>query len=155
MSRLKLALIGLGRMGRVHAQALAKSTEIEVVAIADPSRQSIEFAETIFKNASMFADYRQAMQQAGVEACLIASPTPLHAEMVQHALDRQLHVLCEKPLALEVEVAKKLASEAESKKLVLQIGHWRRFSPPWVAAKRLLDEGAIGDPLMIRLSQWD
>ncbi|MGA1039534.1 MAG: Gfo/Idh/MocA family protein, partial [Ilumatobacteraceae bacterium] len=116
MSRLKLALIGLGRMGRVHAQALAKSTEIEVVAIADPSRQSIVFAENTFQNATTFAEFRHAMQHAGVEACLIASPTPLHAEMVQHALDRQLHVLCEKPLALEVDVAKKLASEAESKK---------------------------------------
>ena len=155
MSRLKLALIGLGRMGRVHALALAKSTKIEVVAVADPSSQSIEFAKNTFKDASTFSDYRQAMQHAGVEACLIASPTPLHAEMVQHALNKQLHVLCEKPLALDVAVAKKLANEAESKKLVLQIGHWRRFSPPWLTAKRLLDEGAIGDPLMIRLSQWD
>ena len=138
MSRLKLALIGLGRMGRVHALALAKSSNIEVVAVADPSSTSIEFAENTFKAASTFADYRQAMHHAGVEACLIASPTPLHAEMVQHALGRQLHVLCEKPLALDVDVAKKLASEADSKKLVLQIGHWRRFSPPWVTAKRLL-----------------
>jgi predicted dehydrogenase len=155
MSRLKLALIGLGRMGRVHAHALAESTKIEVVAIADPSRQSIEFAENTFQSASTFADYRQAMIHDGVEACLIASPTPLHAEMVQHALGENLHVLCEKPLALDVEVAKKLASEADSNNRVLQIGHWRRFSPPWVTAKRLLDEGAIGEPLMIRLSQWD
>ena len=140
MSRLKLALIWLGRMGRVHALALAKSTKIEVVAVADPSSQSIEFAKNTFKDASTFSDYWQAMQHAGVEACLIASPTPLHAEMVQHALNRQLHVLCEKPLALDVAVAKKLANEAESKKLVLQIGHWRRFSPPWLTAKRLLDE---------------
>ncbi|MFM7762329.1 MAG: Gfo/Idh/MocA family oxidoreductase [Acidimicrobiaceae bacterium] len=155
MSRLKLALIGLGRMGRVHALALAESKTIEVVAVADPSSQSLEFAKTTFTNAAMFADYRQAMQHAGVEACLIASPTPLHAEMVQHALSRQLHVLCEKPLALDVEVARQLANDAESKKLVLQIGHWRRFSPPWMTAKRLLDEGAIGEPVMIRLSQWD
>lgn len=155
MSRLKLALIGLGRMGRVHAQALANSENIEVVAVADPSRQSIEFAETIFKNASIFSDHRQAMQHPGVEACLVASPTPLHAEMVQHALSKKLHVLCEKPLALDVEIAKNLASQAESENLILQIGHWRRFSPPWMAAKKLLEEGAIGDPLMIKLSQWD
>jgi myo-inositol 2-dehydrogenase/D-chiro-inositol 1-dehydrogenase len=155
VTRLKLALIGLGRMGRVHAHALAKSTKIEVVAVADPSSQSIGFAKTTFCNATTFADYRQAMQHDGVEACLIASPTPLHAEMVQHALSQKLHVLCEKPLALDVEVARNLASNAEAKKLVLQIGHWRRFSPPWVTAKRLLDDGAIGDPLMIRLSQWD
>ena len=122
MSRLKLVLIGLGRMGRVHALALAKSTNIEVVAVADPSSQSIEFAETIFKNASTFADYRQAMQHAGVEACLIASPTPLHAEMVQHALDRQLHVLCEKPLALDVEVARKLASKPTQRSWSFRLG---------------------------------
>lgn len=155
MTRLKLALIGLGRMGRVHAQALAKSTNIEVVAVADPASQSIEFAKTTFRNAATFSDYRQAMQHVGVEAALIASPTPLHAEMVQYALSKNLNVLCEKPLALDVEVAKKLADEAASKNLVLQIGHWRRFSPPWLTAKRLLDEGSIGELLMIRLSQWD
>ena len=83
MTRLKLALIGLGRMGRVHAQALAKSTNIEVVAVADLATQSIEFAKTTFRNAATFSDYRQAMQHVGVEAALIASPTPLHAEMVQ------------------------------------------------------------------------
>ncbi len=155
MSRLKIALIGLGRMGRVHAQALVKSTTIEVVAVADPSNQSIEFAKNTFRNAETFSNYQQAMQHLGVEACLIASPTPLHAEMVNQALGEKLHVLCEKPLALDVEVAKKLADDAVSKKLVLQIGHWRRFSPPWMTAKRLLEEGAIGKPILIRLSQWD
>ena len=142
-------------MGRVHAQALAKSMTVEVVAVADPSSQSIEFAKSTFRDATTFSDYRQAMQHAGVEACLISSPTPLHAEMVRQALSEKLHVLCEKPLALDVEVARKLADDAASKKLILQIGHWRRFSPPWMTAKKLLDEGAIGEPLLIRLSQWD
>ncbi|NBO68525.1 MAG: ChbG/HpnK family deacetylase, partial [Actinobacteria bacterium] len=133
----------------------ARSTNIEVVAVADPASQSIEFAKTTFRNAATFSDYRQALQHVGVEAVLIASPTPLHAEMVQYAISKNLNVLCEKPLAFDADVAKKLADEAASKNLVLQIGHWRRFSPPWLTAKRLLDEGSIGEPLMIRLSQWD
>ncbi|MFM8902047.1 MAG: Gfo/Idh/MocA family oxidoreductase, partial [Actinomycetota bacterium] len=53
----------------------------------------------------------------------VASPTPLHAEMVQQALANNLHVLCEKPLALEVDLARQLAEQAKSRKLLLQIGH--------------------------------
>ena len=155
MSRLKLLLIGLGRMGRVHANALAKSNSIEVVAVADPSLQSIEHAKKTFLGVATFADFRQAIKHPGLEAVLIASPTPLHDEMVDLALSENLHVLCEKPLALNVEIANNLASKAKSRNLVLQIGHWRRFSPPWVAAKSLLENGAIGEPLFIRLSQWD
>lgn len=155
MTRLKVALIGLGRMGRVHAAALAKSNMVDVVAVADPSEQAIEFARALFSRAQIFANYEQALTCVQVEACLIASPTPLHPQMVRDALSHGLHVLCEKPLALNVEVAHELATIATTANLVLQIGHWRRFSPPWATAKKLLDAGSIGAPIMIRLSQWD
>ena len=79
----------------------------------------------------------------------------MHAEMVRDALEHGLHVLCEKPLALVTEVSKELATLATTANLVLQIGHWRRFSPPWATAKKFLDTGIIGTPIMIRLSQWD
>jgi myo-inositol 2-dehydrogenase/D-chiro-inositol 1-dehydrogenase len=155
MTRLKVALIGLGRMGRVHAAALAKLNTVDVVAVADPSEQAIEFARALFPRAQIFASYEQALTCVQVEACLIASPTPLHPQMVRDALLHGLHVLCEKPLALNVELAHELATIATTANLVLQIGHWRRFSPPWATAKKLLDAGSIGAPIMIRLSQWD
>ena len=155
MTRLRVALIGLGRMGRVHAAALAKSETVEVIAEADPSEQAIEFARSLFPKAAIFADYKEALTYDQVEACLIASPTPLHPQMVRDALAHGLHVLCEKPLALDIKVANELANMATNANLVLQIGHWRRFSPPWAIAKRMLDSGAIGEPIMIRLSQWD
>ena len=155
MSRFKIVLVGLGRMGRVHAAALVKSQTVDVVAVADQSSAAIESAREMFPGAVMYTDYRQALRHTGVHGCLIASPTPLHAEMVQQALANNLHVLCEKPLALEVDLARQLAEQAKSRKLLLQIGHWRRFSPPWQTAKRLVDAGVIGELLMIRLSQWD
>ena len=155
MTRLKVALIGLGRMGRVHAEALAKSKTVEVVAVADPSPQSREFAKSVFQNAEVFTEYSKIFSGIQVEACVIASPTALHPQMVRDALSNNFHVLCEKPLALDVKVARELATIATTKNLVLQIGHWRRFSPPWATAKRLLDTGVIGNPIMIRLSQWD
>ena len=155
MTRLKVALIGLGRMGRVHAAALVKSNSVEVVAVADPSPNALNFAKTLFSCAALFDNYKQALLHYQVQACVIASPTPMHAEMVRDALEHGLHVLCEKPLALDTEVAKELATLATTANLVLQIGHWRRFSPPWATAKKLLDTGIIGTPIMIRLSQWD
>ena len=155
MTRLKVALIGLGRMGRVHAAALVKSNSVEVVAVADPSPNALNFAKTLFSGAALVDNYKQALLHDQVQACVIASPTPMHAEMVRDALEHGLHVLCEKPLALDTEVAKELATLATTANLVLQIGHWRRFSPPWATAKKLLDTGIIGTPIMIRLSQWD
>ena len=155
MTRLKVALIGLGRMGRVHAAALVKSNSVEVVAVADPSPNALNFAKTLFSGAELVDNYKQALLHDQVQACVIASPTPMHAEMVRDALEHGLHVLCEKPLALDSEVAKELATLATTANLVLQIGHWRRFSPPWATAKKLLDTGIIGTPIMIRLSQWD
>ena len=104
MSRLKIVLIGLGRMGRVHAQALAKSKTIEVVAVADTSEQSLNFAKSLFGDIATFTDYKDAMRNSRAQSCLIASPTPLHPQMVQDALDNNLHVLCEKPLALDFEI---------------------------------------------------
>lgn len=151
--RIKTALIGLGRMGRIHAAALREVVGLEIVAVVDPSPASRAVADEFFPGVNTLENYSDAF--GTVEACIIASPTPLHPETVRDALHARLHVLCEKPLALNVEVARELHQSALRAKRVLQIGHWRRFSPPWSRAKQLVDDGAIGRPLWIRLSQWD
>ena len=86
MTRFKVVLIGLGRMGRVHAAALVKSNSVEVVAVADPSPNALNFAKTLFSGAALFDNYKQALLHDQVQACVIASPTPMHAEMVRDAL---------------------------------------------------------------------
>ncbi|NBS35889.1 MAG: hypothetical protein EBS71_00700 [Actinobacteria bacterium] len=151
--RVKTALIGLGRMGRTHAAALRNVAALDVVAVVDPSPASREAAEEFFPGVATFEHYAAAFQIA--EACIIVSPTPLHPAIVREALSAGVHVLCEKPLSLDVDVARRLHDDAVASERVLQIGHWRRFSPPWLRAKQLLDQGAIGRPLWIRLSQWD
>ncbi len=153
MTPVKLALIGLGRMGRVHASALATLDLMDVVVVADPHPATPEHARKFFPRAETVSSYTDAVQR--VEACLIVSPTPLHPEMVGAALDAGVHVLCEKPLSLQPSVARELANRANDLGKILQIGHWRRFSPPWREAKRLVASGAIGTPVWIRLSQWD
>jgi len=151
--RIRTALIGLGRMGRTHAAALRDIETIDVVAVVDPSSPARDAARELFPAATTFENYADSFKMA--EACIIVSPTPMHPRTVRDALGAGLHVLCEKPLALDVADAHDLHRASKLAGLVLQIGHWRRFSPPWSSAKRLVDEGAIGRPLWIRLSQWD
>jgi predicted dehydrogenase len=79
----------------------------------------------------------------------------LHPQQVRAAIDSGLHVLCEKPLALDAQVALDLDAAATRADRILQLGFWRRYAPPWKAAKEALDSGRIGDPLYLRFSQWD
>ena len=152
---LRTALVGLGRMGRTHLAALAAVDEIDVVALAEPSPAAMELAAASRPDAVRFDDVATALAHPGLEACIVATPTPTHAEIVAAALDSGLHVLCEKPLSLDPAAGDALGPVAAASGLVLQVGFWRRFSPPWRAAKERIDGGAIGTPLYVRLAQWD
>lgn len=151
---LKLAIIGVGRMGEFHARILNGLDEIDLVAVVDSRADVVERLGRELDLAT-HASIDAVLDTGDIEALLIATPTPLHPAIVRQALDAGKHVLCEKPLALDPGESTELGDLAARLGLVLQIGFWRRFSPPWVAAKRALSAGAIGDPVMIRLSQWD
>jgi myo-inositol 2-dehydrogenase/D-chiro-inositol 1-dehydrogenase len=152
---LRLALIGLGRMGRFHLGALAGVEQIDVVALAEPFPAAMDAAAALAPAATRYDSVAGALAHPGLEACLVATPTPTHPDIVDAAIDRGLHVLCEKPLALDPPTAVRLGADAAARDLVLQVGFWRRFSPPWRAAKECLAAGTIGTPLMVRLCQWD
>lgn len=153
VGRIPTALIGLGRMGRTHAVALREAPGIDVVAVVDPSPSARDAAQEFFPGVTTFGNYDEIFRLA--DACIVVSPTPMHPQTVRDALGAGLHVLCEKPLSLDVAEARDLQHAATRVGRVLQIGHWRRFAPPWSSAKQLIDDGAIGRPLWIRLSQWD
>ena len=150
MSRVKLLLIGLGRMGRVHANALAKSNSIEVVAVADPSLQSIEHAKKTFLGVATFADFRQAIKHPGLEAVLIASPTPVHAEMVDLALSENLHVLCEKPLGMNAAEVREAIEVSEKMGVLFVEASWNRWHPRTQRVHEIVRSGKLGAIKRIR-----
>ncbi|MDP9464132.1 MAG: Gfo/Idh/MocA family oxidoreductase [Actinomycetota bacterium] len=151
----QLAVVGLGRMGRVHARALSGLDMIDVVAVADPSAEARDVASALFPNARLLGDPADAFALAGIEACVLATPTPLHPQQVRAAIGAGLHVLCEKPLSLDPDESLDLHRMAIDAGRILQIGFWRRYAPPWRAAREALESGRIGAPLYVRLSQWD
>jgi predicted dehydrogenase len=154
LTPLRIAVIGVGRMGQVHARILSQIDEVELVAIADSRLQTVESLAREL-DVSPYTDIGETLGEETVEALFIATPTPTHPTLVRAALEAGLHVLCEKPLSLDLTEGAELGELADRLNLVLQIGFWRRFSSPWEAARKALQAGAIGDPVMIRLSQWD
>ncbi len=154
-SPVRIALVGLGRMGMVHATALVVEPSIAVVALADPVERCRRAGAALYPGAALFSDPLEAFEHPDVEACLIAAPTPLHPDLVRAALGAGVHVLCEKPLAFDPDEAVRLGEMAVASDCVLHVGHWRRFAPPWASAKHALRSGSIGVPTFLRLCQWD
>jgi myo-inositol 2-dehydrogenase/D-chiro-inositol 1-dehydrogenase len=149
-----LAVVGVGRMGAVHAEALAVVDSIDVVAVADAIPDAaLRVAQKI--GVVDYTSLGELTERDDVEAWLIATPTTTHPTVVEAAIGAGLHVLCEKPLALDVAESERLGRRAAAAGTVLQVGFWRRFAPPWVAARQAIADGAIGRPLMLRLAQWD
>ncbi len=150
---MRLAVVGAGRMGRRHLQVLAEVAEVEVVAVVDTRPEVLAALDDVAPGIRR----AEAMEEVltDVEAILVAASTPAHPVLTAAALEAGRHLLVEKPLALDPAVARRLGDEASRRELVLQVGFWRRFSPPWRVAWKMVRGGSIGRPVMLRFSQWD
>jgi len=122
---LKLAIIGAGYMGRLHAEKFARLAGVELVGVADADRARAE--EVAAKvGCPALPDWRQAMARA--QAAVVAVPTERHLEVAGACLDAGLHVLVEKPLAVNLEEADRLLAAGARNGVVLQVGHVERYN---------------------------
>lgn len=124
--RVKVAVIGIGHLGKHHARVLKELPDAELVAVVD-SRQNIaeEYAEKYHCEA--LTDYTELVGR--VDAVSIVVPTRFHYEVGKWAFENNLHALVEKPMAFTVEECQKLNELAKSKNKILQIGHIEQFNP--------------------------
>ena len=132
MDRLRVAVVGVGYLGRFHAQKYAALAECELVALADPNTEAAgALARELGTRA--VADYRQLLGQ--VDAVSVVTPTPLHFEVARMFLEAGVHVLVEKPITETVDQARQLIAVAHRAGRVLQVGHLERFNPAILAAE--------------------
>jgi predicted dehydrogenase len=131
MTKLRIAVIGAGRLGSFHAQKLAAREDVELVAIVDPIQASRERVAAQC-HCQPLPDYSGLLDR--LDAAVIAAPTSLHHRIARECLDAGLPLLVEKPLCTRLADADELVSIARQRGVVLQVGHVERFNPAFHAA---------------------
>ena len=156
MKRLSVGLIGLGRLGRVYARDLAgRIPETRLVAVADPiAGLAKEIAEE-FDVARSYTDALALVNDNGVDAVVIVTPTHAHREHVMAAAARKKPTFCEKPPALSLAEVAEMKAAIEQAGMFFQMGFMRRFDAGYAAAKKQIDAGRIGQPLVFKATSRD
>ncbi len=143
MKKVKFGIIGVGNMGRPHAQTMAKSEEAEVTAIADVNFEAARaVADEV--GAQAFGDYKQLIRKGGVEAIIIATPHLLHPPVAAYAARHGVHVLSEKPLAVAVSQADKMIEACRDANVLLGVVFQQRTEAARIKMKSMVDEGVLG-----------
>jgi predicted dehydrogenase len=132
VTRLKMAVVGAGHLGRIHARLLAEMSDVELIGIVDPLPTARERVAADC-GAIAWADHREALER--VDAAVIATPTRCHHAVALDFLRAGRPLLVEKPLAATVEQADELVAIAERHGAILQVGHIERFNPAFAAAR--------------------
>jgi predicted dehydrogenase len=141
--RVRVGIVGLGKMGLSHHALMHAHPDVEAVA-CDSSRFVLGVLQ---KNTGVtaFSDYEAMLAEGDLDAVVIATPSSAHAPMARAAFERGLHVFCEKPLTLDPEESGALVELAVERGLVTQVGYHNRFVGAFGEVRRLLDAGAIGE----------
>lgn len=156
MKKLKLGVIGAGRIGKVHTATLVQNVpQAEVVAIADINADSASEVAGNFGITSVFTNYMDVINHPEVEAVAICSPTDTHARYIVDAAKAGKHIFCEKPVDLSLEIIKGAIEAVEKAGVKLMVGFNRRFDPNFLKIKQLVEEGKIGDPHILKITSRD
>ncbi|MEI6050108.1 MAG: inositol 2-dehydrogenase [Bacteroidota bacterium] len=156
MKKIKLGVIGTGRIGKVHIATLVQSVpQAEVVAVADVNLESANEVAKAFGINSVFSDYLDVINYPDVEAVVICSPTDTHARYIVDAAKAGKHIFCEKPVDLSLEVIKGAIQAVTTAGVKLMVGFNRRFDPNFSKIKQLVVEGKIGDPHILKITSRD
>lgn len=138
-----MGVVGLGKMGVSHLAMIRAHPDVSVDAVVDSTAYALDVLSR-YTGLRTFSDYERMLAEVELDAVIIATPTRLHAGMVRAALERGIHVFCEKPLCLTSAESEALAQLAARSGLVTQVGYHNRFVGAFQEVKRLLDAGAIG-----------
>lgn len=151
--RLHVGVIGVGRIGAFHVETLLQLEGVGGLTLADAdAARARHLANELGAQA---AETPQALVEAGVDALVIATPTPAHAPMLRLAAASGLPAFCEKPVALDLVTLDGVAAEVEHAGTLVQIGFQRRFDAGYRAAQEAVASGALGNLLAVRAATHD
>jgi myo-inositol 2-dehydrogenase / D-chiro-inositol 1-dehydrogenase len=153
---LNVGVIGAGRIGRLHAENLARHVPAARLSIvADPFEDAAERCVREVGIGRAVLDYRAVLDEAQVDAVVICSSTDTHAQIIEQAAEAGKHVFCEKPIALSLGTIDRALAAVERAGVKLQVGFNRRFDASFRRARQAVEQGEIGHPWLLHLISRD
>ncbi len=157
MPALKVGIAGLGRLGKRHAQQLARHTPgARLVSACSPVADERDWARSELGVETLHAGFEAFVADPRIDAVVLVTPTTLHAEQTIAALEAGKHVFVEKPLSLDVATCERVEAVARRHPaLVAMVGFVRRFDASYAQARADIDAGTIGRPFLVRSQTCD
>ncbi len=144
MEKVRFGVISASGMAQGHMNAIVWNRNAELKAVCDIDEAKLnECAEKY--SVDGYTDYREMLKREDIDAVVICTPDQLHREMLEESLKAGKHVLCEKPMALTIEDCKAMVKAAKASDRKVMVGQICRYTPGFVKAKKLIDEGKIGE----------
>ncbi|MCT4620858.1 MAG: inositol 2-dehydrogenase [Marinisporobacter sp.] len=152
MKKIKIGAVGLGRLGRQHAKNIAfRIPNAELLAVCSVIQEEVDEVQKAWGIKYGYTDYNEMLKNEELDAIFIASPSGLHCQQISDALEAGFHVFSEKPLGTTLEeckLAEKAVEKHEDK--VFMLGFMRRYDPSYAYAKKKIEAGEIGKPILFR-----
>ncbi len=156
MADVRIAVVGAGRMGLTHAELLARRVSgAHLVAVTTSRAERAAQVRRCCGNVAVYPDLDTLLGAERLDAVCISSSTAAHADNVECCASAGLDIFCEKPLALSLVDCDRAIAAAERASVKLMIGHVRRFDAGHLEARRYIEAGAIGQPLVFRAISGD
>jgi UDP-N-acetylglucosamine 3-dehydrogenase len=144
MTKLNVAVIGLGNMGSNHARNYTQLPDlVNLVAVCDMQQEVTDKAADLYK-CKGYTDLDEMLANEKIDAVSLVAPTKFHYELAKKIMNKGIHILIEKPITNDLANAQELIDLAKAKKLTLMVGHIERFNPAVQKLKEIVDSGAIG-----------
>ncbi len=151
MAKLGVGVIGLGRMGSVYGMFVASQVDnARLVAASDSRAEATESFAAKVSGVKTYTNYHDLLADKNVDAVVVVTPTSTHREVVTAAAEAGKAIFCEKPTALTLAETDAMIAAVDKAGVYFQVGFMRRVDKGCVAAKKHIENGAIGDPVVIR-----
>ncbi len=142
MKALNVAMIGAGRMGQTHAKVLSSLLDVRIAAVVDNISENAQVVASVF-NAKVLT-LEEVFNDSGIEAVIITTPTPTHAELVMQAAQAGKAIFVEKPVADSLAAAEAVVRTVQETGVPCQVGFQRRYDPAYIEVKRRLESAELG-----------
>lgn len=156
MKTVQVAVIGVGRIGKIHLHHLCTQIpSVEVTYLIDPNLEEAKKLAKQYQVPHVSADPNTAFQDLDIQAVIVCSATHTHASLIEKATQFQKHCFCEKPMDLNPNRILELCQKISESKIQFQLGFNRRFDPGFRKIATQIQSGAIGTPHLVKITSRD